>query len=305
MPKFNHDKMFFISFLPTAIIISGILVIFFIILLNQSIQSITIFGLNLFIQSVWNPEKEVYGVFAPIIGTFITSSIAVVISLVFSIPLAILITEYLKGRPRDILSSIVELMGGIPTIVYAVWSLYYLAPFLRSYIMVPLHNYLSFIPFFSCRPITGLTIFTASVAIGISLVPYTTSLIIESYKLIPVMYREACLGIGATRYETIKILLSLAKPAIIASAILGFARASGETTIAVTTIGNSMYLSLCLFTPGYTVSALIASQYENAGLYKYAESVLHVAALSILITTLILSFIGLRILDRWRVKIVV
>lgn len=305
MPKLGHDRLFLISFLPTALTISGILIIFFVILSSRSLQSIEAFGVNLFTRSVWNPEKEVYGVFTPIIGTFVTSSIATTISLIFSIPLTILIVEFLRGKLRDMFSSVVELMGGIPTIVYAVWSLYYLAPFLRLYVMEPLYSYLGFIPIFSCKPITGLTIFTAGIAIGISLIPYTASLIIESYKLIPMIYREACLGIGATRYETIKILLSLTKPAIIASAILSFARASGETTIAVTTIGNSMYLSPCLFTPGYTVSALIASQYENAGLYIYAESALYAAALIVLVATLILSFIGLRILDRWRGKIVV
>lgn len=305
MFKLKHDKLFLVSLMPTAVIISGILIIFFAILLSRSLQSTYVFGLELFTQSIWDPEKEVYGIVAPIVGTLITSLMAVGISLAFSIPLAILVVEFLRGRLRDIFSSMVELMGGMPTIIYAVWSLHYLAPFLRSYIMTPLHNYLGFIPFFSCRPITGLSMFTAGIAIGISLVPYTASIVIESYKLIPITYREACLGVGATRYETIGILLSLAKPAIIASAILGFARASGETTIAVTTIGNSMYLSPCLFAPGYTVSALIASQYENAGLYNYAESVLHVAALVVLIITFILSFIGLRILSIWRVKIVV
>ncbi|MEM1916756.1 MAG: phosphate ABC transporter permease subunit PstC [Ignisphaera sp.] len=305
MSRSKHDRLFLISFLPTAFIISSILVLFLIIFSSNSLDSIKMFGVKLFTESIWDPEKEVYGVLAPIIGTFTTSSIAVFISLFFSLPLSILITEFLRDRARDIFSSVVELMGGIPTIVYAVWSLNYLAPFLRAYVMEPLHMYLGFIPIFSCRPVTGFSIFTAGIAIGISIVPYMTSIIVESYRLIPSIYREACLGIGATRYETTKILLSLAKPAILASAILGFARATGETTIAVVTIGNSMNLSPCLFAPGYTVSALIASNYENAGLYIYAESVLHASALVILFVTLILSFVGLMILDRWRVKIVV
>lgn len=305
MPKYSHDKIFLISFLPTAIVVSSILVIFFTALLRYSYEAINVFGLKLFVESVWNPQKEIYGIAAPIIGTFIASSIAVIVSLFFSIPLSILVLEFLRGKARDVLSSMVELMGGIPTIVYAVWSLNYLTPFLKIYVMEPLHSYLGFLPFFSCKPVVGLSIFTAGIAIGVSLTPYMTSIIIESYKLIPSMYREACLGIGATRYETTKILLSLAKPAIIAAAILGFARAAGETTIAVATVGNTMSLSSCLFAPGSTVSALIASQYENAGLYVYAESVLYTSALVTLTATLILSFIGLRILDRWRVKIVV
>lgn len=305
MVKSKHDKLFFISFLPAAIAISGLLVIFFVVLFQGSTHAISFFGIKLYIDSVWDPENENYGVLGPVVGTFITSTIALGVSLLFSIPLSILVVEFLSGRIRDILSSLIELMGGIPTIIYAVWSLNYLAPFIKSNILMPLHNYLSFIPLFSCRPLTGLTVFTAGVAIGISIVPYTASLVIESYKMIPMIYREACLGIGATRYETIKILLSLAKPAIIASAVLSFARAAGETTIAVTTIGNSINISHCLFSPGSTVAALIASQYENAGLYVYAESVLNAAALVVLITTLILSFTGLSMLNKWRAKIIV
>lgn len=304
MPRLSHDKVFFISFLPISIIVASILVVFFITLLNYSLSAIKVFGLRLFIESAWDPEKELYGVAAPVIGTFITSFIAVVASLFFSIPLSIFVLEFLRGRLRDVLASIVELMGGVPTIVYAIWSLNYLTVFLKSYVMEPLHRYLGFIPLFSCKPIAGLSIFTAGVAIGISLVPYMTSIIIESYRLIPSMYREACLGIGATRYETIRILFSLARPAIIAATLLGFARATGETTIAVATIGNAISLSSCILGPGSTVSALIASQYENASLYMYAGPVLYASALLILVVTLILSFIGLRILERWRVRIV-
>lgn len=301
----KHDKLFFISFLPSALAVSGILLVFLLVMYSQSLKSLETFGFNLYLNNFWNPEKEVYGVLSPIVGTFVTSAIATIVSLFLSIPLTITIAELLKGRVRDVFSSVVELMGGMPTIIYAVWSLNYLAPFLKDYVMVFLHRYLGFIPLFSCNPVTGLSLFTAGVAIGIALTPYTTSIIVESYKMIPMMYREACLGIGATRFETTRILISLTKPAIVAAAVLSFARAAGETTIAAATVGNSMMISLCLFSPGYTVSALIASQYANAGLYVYAESVLYAAALVVLVATLILSFIGVNALSRWRERIVV
>lgn len=305
MFKSKYDKLFFISLLPASITIIGLLILFLIVLVSHASTSIGVFGLKLFIESVWNPESEMYGILPPIIGTFVTSGIAVTVSLLFSIPLSIFTVEFIGGRTRELVTSLVEMMSGVPTVIYAIWSLNTLAFYLKIYIMEPLYKYLSFIPLFSCKPITGLSVFTAGIAIGIALTPYMTMLIAESYRSIPIVYREGCLSIGATRYETVKILLSLSKPAIVASTVLGFARAAGETTIAAVTVGNSMSLSWCLFAPSYTVPAIIASQYANAGLYVYAESVLHASAMVILIATLILSFIGLKILDEWRRRVVV
>lgn len=299
------DKLFFISLFPSAIIVIGLLCLFLLVTSSHSLDSILTYGIRLFIESAWNPEKELYGIFSPIIGTLVTSLIATCTALVFSIPLSIFVVEYLNKQVRDVFTSIVELMGGVPTIIYAVWALHYLAPFMKTTIMEPLHEYLGFIPLFSCRPITGLSILTAGVAIGISLIPYMTSIIIESYRLVPTIYKEACLSIGATKYELVKIMLAIVKPAIVASAILGFARASGETTIAVTTVGNAMSTGICIIGPSYTVPALLASQYANANLYRYAESVLYAAASVILLFTLILSFAGLGILEKWRARIVV
>lgn len=304
MRGLGHDKAFFLSFLPAAIILGGILLIFLMALFNSSFEAFRVFGPELFFRNMWNPEKEIYGVAGPVLGTFVTSFLAVVVALFFSIPLSIFLHEFLRGRIKEVMSSIIELMGGIPTIVYAIWSMNYLTAFLKTNVIQPLYSYLGFIPLFSCNPASNFSVFTASVAIGISLTPYVTSIIVESYRLIPLMYREACLGIGATRYETVRMMLSLARPAILAAAILGFARAAGETTIAVSTIGNAILITPCLFAPGSTVSALIASQYANAGLYLYASSVLHASALIVLVVTLILSFAGLRILEKWRVRVV-
>lgn len=299
------DKLFFISLLPAAIIVISLLCLFLLVTASRSWSSVLTYGIKLFLESAWNPEKELYGILSPIAGTLVTSLIATCTALLLSIPLSVFIVEYLNKRVQDVFASIVELMGGVPTIMYAVWALHYLVPFMKTTIMEPLHEYLGFIPLFSCRPITGLSLLTAGIAIGISLVPYITSIIIESYRLVPATYKEACLSIGATKYELVKIMLAIIKPAIAASAILGFARASGETTIAVTVVGNAVSTSMCIIGPGYTVPALLASQYANANLYQYAESVLYAAASVILLFTLVLSFAGLGILEKWRVRVVV
>lgn len=301
----KRDKFFFLSLLPFSISLLAILIITVIAITSRSIDSIAFFGIKLFTSNVWDPEHEKYGVLGPIAGSLITSLLATLTALALSIPLSILIAEYLHGAAKNFMSSIVELMSGLPTIIYAMWSSTYLSLILKTYVMDPLSKYLSFIPIFSCRVISPFTLFTAGISMGIYLVPYITALILESYNSIPMTYKEACLGIGATRYETVKILLSLIKPAILASVILGIARALGETTIAVTTVGNSMYLSSCLFSPGYTVSALVASQFGNAYLYKFAESALYASSLVILGVAIVLSFTGLTIMSNWRRRVVV
>lgn len=180
------------------------------------------------------------------------------------------------------------------------WGAFILAPLLRDYVMVPLNNYLWFIPIFSCKPTTPSTMFTAGVVLAIMVTPFITSVIREAYESIPLSYREAALGIGATKYEYVKIMLSMIKPAILAAVLLGFGRAAGETVAVSMTMGNSFSLSTCLFEPGYTISSLIANQFGNAGFYHYMTYALFGAGLILLIIGLTLNSIGLYVLMRWR-----
>lgn len=305
MNRGRSERVLFFSLVPFSFILIGLMAIFLLILINRSWESITAFGGDILARNLWDPENERYGLLGPLLGTFITSGIATVIALILSIPLSIFIVDFLRGPLREAFASVVEMMGGMPTIIYAIWAMWYFAPAMKGAILDPLHQYLGFLPPFSCTPLAGFSILTGGMVIGISLVPYSTAIIAESYRMLPAAYREACLGIGATRYETTRISLSLLRPAIIASALLSFARGAGETTIAVATIGNAMSLGTCIIGPGYTMSALIASQYANAGLYKYAESALYLGALAVLVVTLFTSLAGLVLLEKWRVRVVV
>lgn len=302
--KSHNDKFFLLMLLPISFVIIGLLIIILSLISSKAAEALKVYGPYLYIASVWDPENELYGIFPPIVGTLVTSAIAVTIALLFAFSLTILMSEYLSGLLRVMMSTIVEFMSGLPTVIYALWGTQYVSIVLRDYLMIPLNTYLGFIPLFSCRPISGYSILTAGVVIGLSLIPYITALINEAYSLIPITYKEACLGIGATKYESIKILMGLCKPAIIAAVLLGFARAMGETTIAAALVGNSMNVSACIFNPGYTVAALIASQYANAQLYSYAEVVLYAAALVVMALALILGLVGLNLMLRWRVKVI-
>ncbi len=304
----KSDKLFFYALLPFAIIVISLFILLYKVLVENSLPIFTHEGLGFITSNVWKPsetdiESEYYGILSPLLGTFYTSLIALVIALPVSIALTIFINEYTPIRLKTYIVNIVEVMAGLPTVLYGLWGAYILAPFLKEYVMMPLHDYLWFIPLFSCRPIAPSTIFTAGILLAIMIIPFVTSVIREAYEFVPAIYREATFGIGTTKYEHAKIILSIIKPGILAAILLGFGRAAGETIAVSMTIGNSFTTSTCIFEPGYTISSLIANQFSNAGFYHYMTSALYGAGFILLMIGLTANFIGLYALVRWRKRL--
>ena len=296
---------FFYTLLPFAGIVLSVFILLFKVLVENSLPIFVREGLGFITSNIWRPSEtdyriEYYGILSPIIGTLYTSLIALVIALPASIALTVFVNEYVPHRFKTLIVNLIEVMAGLPTVLYGLWGAFILAPLLRDYVMVPLNNYLWFIPIFSCKPTTPSTMFTAGVVLAIMVTPFITSIIREAYESIPLSYREAALGIGATKYEYVKIMLSMIKPAILAAVLLGFGRAAGETVAVSMTIGNSFSLPTCLFEPGYTISSLIANQFGNAGFYHYMTYALFGAGLILLMIGLALNSIGLYVLRRWR-----
>lgn len=301
----REDRLFFYALLPFASITIAIFVTLFYYIMKNSIPIFLREGVDFISSSTWrategDPQSESYGILSPLLGTLITSVTALVIALPLSISLALFISEYAPKSVRHLLSSIIEVMVGLPTVIYGLWGLYVMAPVLRDYVMYPLHRYLWVVPLFSSNPVTITTVFTTSVVLAIMIVPFMAKLIAEAYDSIPVKYKEAALALGLTRYECSKTMLSLAKPAIIAAALLGWGRAAGETVAVSMTIGNSFSLSTSLFSPGYTISSLIANQFPNAGFYSYMHSALYGAALILLLIGLAVNSVAIAMLVRWR-----
>ena len=303
IPK--KDKIFLYFLLPWGGIIICILLFLIVILANYSIPILLKEGINFFIKSDWNaiegaPEKEFYGILSPFIGTLIVSLIAIIIALPLSISLTIFIEHIAPDRIRGMLVNTMEVMAGLPTVLYGLWGVTILAPFLKTYVMDNVYSILFFIPLFSCRPISPYTLFTAGIVLAIMIIPFVSSIIRESYELVPMKYKEAILGIGASRYEYSKIMFSLLKPAIIGALLLGLGRAMGETVAVAMTIGNSFNNGICIFSPGYTISSLIANQFGNAGFYKYMTSALYAGGLLLLLLGVFLNSIATYIIIKWR-----
>ncbi len=307
MPKLasKADKLFFYSLLPFVAIVFAVMALLFMVMGWVSAPAFREYGVSLVTSSRWKPSETSpslasYGLLAPLYGTLVSSVLAVLLAFPPTIAIVLAVEEYAPRSLRDVIASLIEVMAGLPTIVYGLWGVEVLAPLLKHAVYDPLHSLLGFIPLFSCKPLSPYNIATAAVLLAIMILPYMVAVAREAYRSIPFTYREAILALGTTRYEYAKLMLSLAKPGIVAAALLGFGRAAGETVAVALVVGNAFNISPCLFKPGYTISALIANQFSMAPLYPYMMNVLFAGGLILLVLGLLANTLGVIMLERGR-----
>lgn len=301
----RYDKGFFLSLLPLASMVFAVFIALAYVVLSVSYPSISKFGLELFTGNVWRPSEEGeefvnYGLLAPLYGTLMTSLIAAAIALPLSLSTVYLIEELARSKLREAFSTLIDIMAGLPTVLYGLWGVGVMVPFLRDNIMAPLHSFLPWVPLFSCEPLSGASFLSAGILLAIMIIPFMHSLIQDAYRSIPNAYREAALSLGANRYEYFGIMLSLIKPAVIASLLLGLGRASSETVAVALVVGNSFNISPCLFSPGYTIPSLIANQFSESNFYPYMQSVLYAGGFVLLLLGVAFSITGLVMMRKVR-----
>ena len=238
-----------------------------------SAPTITRFGLDFLGGSKWDPDHELFGSLPFIYGTLLTSAIAIVIGLPVSLGVAIFISERLKGH-RTVgyaLGTLVDLLAAVPSVIYGLWALVILAPFLQKYIEIPLHNSLGFIPLFGGTPLQT-SFFTAGVILAIMIIPTMSAVSRDVLNAVPNSQREAMYSLGATDWEvTQKSVLPFARSGIFAAFVLGLGRAVGETMAVTMVIGNTPNITANLFSGGYSLASLIANQLGEAqGLFRSA-----------------------------------
>jgi len=228
-------------------------------LVKGSIPAFKEFGLKFIVTNEWNPTSghEVYGALPFIAGTLITSILALLICLPLAFSTSLFIAEYFRNtRVANILSSLVDLLAGIPSIVYGLWGFYTLRPFIIS---LGLSD-------------QGFGIFTASLILAVMIIPYATSLSTEIIAMVPDELKEAAYSLGATRFEVIfRVILPNASSGIIASYILALGRALGETMAVTMLIGNSNVIPSGLFATGNTMASIIANQFGEASGLKLSS----------------------------------
>ena len=222
-------------------------------------------GLVAFVSnSVWDVTRDVFGAFPFIYGTLVTSAVALVLALPVSVGLALFLTEMAPPSVRSIVSFPISLLAGIPSVVYGLWGLFVLVPLLRRPVEPLLAKTLGFLPLFRGPPI-GLGYLAAGIVLAIMILPTITSIAIEVLQTVPGALREAALALGATRWEAIRVsVLPYARAGIVGATMLGLGRALGETMAVTMVIGNSPTIRASLFSPGYSLPAVIDNEFAEA-----------------------------------------
>ncbi len=258
------DKIFFYSLRVVAFLTVGIFLLMVLSIGKMSLPALNKFSLTFFVTNDWNPIEEIFGALPFIYGTIVSSLIALIISLPVSIGMALFVNEVAPRWLAAPLGFLVEMLAAIPSIVYGLWGLFVLAPFLRNYVQPPLGEHLGFIPLFDGPPL-GVGMLAAGIILAFMITPTISTICREVFSAVPPVMREAAYGLGATKWEMLKLAIFRSSvPGVGAAVMLGFGRALGETMAVTMIIGNVPQIKLSLFEPAQTMASLIANEYAEA-----------------------------------------
>ncbi len=289
---FNRSKISgdFIFEAVVGFFAMGIIVLAFLLfreLFIESMLSRNTFGLGFLTTSTWDPVNEIFGALPFIFGTLVSSFLALLIAVPFSLGIAIYLSELAPEKLKIPLSFIIELLAAIPSVILGLWGIFILAPFIRDHFAPLLSTYLGFLPLFQ-GPMYGLSMLTGGVILAIMIIPITSSISKEAILTVPTHQREGALALGATGWETIRIaVLPYARSGIFGAVVLGFGRAIGETMAVTMVIGNSPRISESLFAPSYTMAAVIANEFVEATSNLYISSLIEIGFLLLLISLIV------------------
>jgi phosphate transport system permease protein len=267
-----------------VILVLGILIT----LIVQSIPSIKALGLSYLWGKTWDPVRDIYGAFPFLLGTLLTSFIALLISIPFSMGVAIFLGEYYpNGWLSNILKNVVELIAAVPSVIYGFWGLAVLVPIVRS-----------FEPKIGVAPI-GVGIFTSSLILAVMIIPYAGSLGRSMIQMVPSPLKEGAYALGATRWEVIRsVILPYTKSGLFAGILLSLGRALGETMAVTMVIGNTSILPKNIFAPGNTMASVIANEFTEADKSVYLSALIELG-LALFLVTLVINLIGKRVISRF------
>ncbi len=242
---------------------------------RNSSLSIAKFGWRFLWTSTWDPVNSDFGALPYIYGTVMSSVVALVIALPLSVGVAIFLSELSPPWLEKPVSFLVELLAAIPSIVYGLWGMFVLVPTVRKFAAPFLTKHLGFIPLFTGAPY-GFGMLTAGIILAIMIIPIIASISRDVLSAIPNTQREAALALGATRWETTRIILSNAKSGIAGATLLGLGRALGETMAVTMVIGNMSQISIHLLDPGYSMASVLANEFSEATTNIYLSSLLEI-----------------------------
>ncbi|HEX5539614.1 MAG TPA: phosphate ABC transporter permease subunit PstC [Methylophilaceae bacterium] len=294
------DKAFRNTTLVFALLVFSILFGIFITLFIASWPALSHFGLSFFTSAEWNPVTEKFGAVVPIYGTLVTSAIAMLIGIPVSFGIALFITELTPKFLKRPLGIAIELLAGIPSIIYGMWGLFVFAPFFADHVQPWMNDHLSGLPLIGPLfegPPLGIGMLTAGIILAIMVIPFTAAVMRDVFEVVPPMLKESAYAMGATTWEVVwGIVLPFTKVGVVGGIMLGLGRALGETMAVTFVIGNAHELSTSLMMPGNTISSALANEFTEAVGELYTSSLVTLGLTLFFITLIVLALAKLLLL---------
>jgi len=278
-----------IAAIGVLLLLSGVIVS----LMAGSLPAIRTFGLGFLVSERWNPVTENFGALPAIYGTVLTSAIAMLIAVPVGLMIAFFLTELCPPWLRRPIGIAIELLAGIPSIIYGIWGLFVFAPFLQGtlqpFLIHTLGNVPVVAPLFAGPPY-GIGMLTAGLVLAIMVLPFVTSISRDVFEAVPAVLKEAAYGVGCTTWEVVRyVVLPYARVGVIGGVMLGLGRALGETMAVTFVIGNAHRISASLLAPGTTISATIANEFTEAVGDLYTSSLIALGLILFVITFIVLA----------------
>lgn len=289
--QIRAEKLFKQSLVLAALTMLVLTIVFFLTLVVQSTPSIRALGFRFLYGKTWDPVSNIFGAYPFLLGTLITSFLALFISIPFSFAIAIFLGEYFpSGGFSNFFKNVVELIAAIPSVIYGFWGLFVLVPIVRS-----MELKLGVTPY-------GIGILAASLILSFMIIPYAASMGREMVRLVPLQLKEAAYSLGATRYEVIRnVVVPYTRSGLFAGILLSLGRALGETMAVTMVIGNTSAIPGSIFAPGNTMASVIANEFTEAASTMYLSALIELGLLLFLVTTVI-NLIGKRIIKKFSLE---
>src|SRR6185369_16338888 len=241
----------------------------------------------------WNPVTEEFGALVPIVGTLVTSSIALAIAIPVSFGIAMFLTELSPVWLHRPLGTAIEMLAAIPSIIYGMWGLFVFAPLFQAHVQPLISKTLGAIPGIGvlfAGPPMGIGMLTAGIILAVMVIPFITAVMRDVFELVPAMLKESSYALGSTTWEVVsRVVLPYTRVGVIGGIMLGLGRALGETMAVTFVIGNAHRLSLSLFAPGNSIASALANEFTEAVGDVYTSALVELGLILFLITTIVLA----------------
>jgi phosphate transport system permease protein len=269
-------------------------------LVYGSLPAIQKFGFGFLTSAEWNPVTEQFGALVPIVGTLVTSAIALLIGVPVSFGIALFLTEMSPAWLRRPLGTAIELLAAIPSIIYGMWGLFVLAPLFADYLQPWLIKALGGIPGIGALfkgPPQGIGVLTAGFVLAIMVIPFIASVMRDVFEVVPPVLKESAYGLGCTTWEVVRnIVLPYTKVGVIGGIMLGLGRALGETMAVTFLIGNAHQLTASILAPGNSIASALANEFTEAVGGLYTSALIELGLILFFITFVVLAFAKLLLL---------